>query len=453
MFKDDFIWGSATASYQIEGAYDKEGRGLSIWDVFSEQPGRVFDNHTGNVSSDFYHHYKEDIKAMADLGIRAFRMSISWSRILPNGTGVVNEAGIDFYNNVIDELLKNDIEPYVTLFHWDLPYELYKKGHWLNSDISDYFLEYTNLVVERFSDRVSNWMTLNEPQIFIGFGFDTGTHAPGLNLGIRDIMTIVHNVHLSHGKAVASIRENSKLTPFIGVAQMCPVNIPNTDSVADIEAARQAMFKTEFKDNGLNLLTNSLWMDPMFLGEYPEDIIEKYGHYLPSSWQEDLKIIHQPLDFLGVNIYNGRETEMGPNNEPMPSKRSDGYAMTAYDWPVTEKSLYYGPKFYYERYNLPIIITENGLSCRDWIHLDGQVHDPSRIDFLNRYLREMKRAVEDGIDVIGYFQWSLLDNFEWDSGYKHRFGLIYVDYETGKRVIKDSAYWYKKTIEAKGNNL
>jgi beta-glucosidase len=448
-FKKDFIWGAATAAYQIEGAAGEDGRGLSVWDTCCKRPGFVRDGDTGNIACDHYHRYKEDVKLMKKIGLKAYRMSISWPRILPNGIGKINEKGLDFYDRLVDELLDNGITPYVTLFHWDYPQELFKKGGWLNPDSSDWFAEYTKVVVERLSDRVKHWMTLNEPQCFIGLGHSKGVHAPGLKLDLSDVLCASHNALLAHGKAVQTIRKYSKELCEIGYAPVGVVSFPDTQSKEDIEAARKATFDFD----GPSLWNSSWWIDPAYLGSYPEEGLKVFEKWLPKIGADDMKTIFQPVDFLGLNIYRGPRVRMGQNGNPAKVKKNVGYDQTAIKWQVTPETLYWGPKFFYERYQKPILITENGLSNTDWISLDGKVHDPQRIDFLNRYLREYKRAAQDGVVAKGYFCWSLMDNFEWAEGYNERFGLIYTNYQTQERIIKDSGFWYKSVIENNGENL
>lgn len=445
-FSKDFVWGAATAAYQIEGAAFEDGKGLSVWDTCCKKPGFVKNGDTGNVACDHYHRYKEDVKIMKEIGLKAYRMSISWPRILPDGIGKVNEKGLDYYDNLIDELLKNGITPYITLFHWDYPNELYKKGGWLNPDSSDWFAEYTRVVVERLSDRVTHWITENEPQCYIGLGHLDGSHAPGVKLSKADFLLAAHNSLLAHGKAVQTIRKYSKLPCEIGYAPVGFSFYPETNSKEDIEAARSYTFE-HFSDNWF---TSSWWMDPVYLGKYPEEGLKYYEQWLPHMKQDDLKTIFQPIDFSGVNIYNASKVRMNNNGTAEIVKREPGFDQTAFKWPVTPEALYWGPKFFYERYGKPILITENGLSNADWVSIDGKVHDPQRVDFLYRYIRELKKAATDGIDIKGYFTWSLMDNFEWAHGYNERFGLVYVDFNTQKRIIKDSAYWYKKVIQSNG---
>ncbi|BCZ48738.1 beta-glucosidase [Clostridium gelidum] len=448
-FKKDFVWGAATAAYQIEGAAFEEGKGLSVWDTCCQRTGFVKDGDNGNIACDHYHRYKEDVQLMNKMGLKAYRMSISWSRVIPSGIGKINEKGLEFYDRLVDELLENGITPYITLFHWDFPHELYKKGGWLNSDSSDWFAEYTKVVVERLSDRVKHWITLNEIQCFIELGHGAGTHAPGLKLDMSDVLLAGHNALLAHGKAVQTIRKYSKGDCEIGYAPVGGASFPDTQSKEDIEAARRATFDFDSP----NIWNSSWWMDPVCLGSYPEEGLKAFEKWLPKIGADDMKTIFQPIDFLGLNIYQGSRVRMGQDGNVEMVNKNVGYDQTNLKWPVTPEILYWGPKFFYERYQKPIVITENGLSNTDWVSLDGKVHDPQRIDFLNRYLREYKRATQDGVDAKGYFQWSLMDNFEWAEGYNERFGLIHVDYQTQKRTIKDSGFWYKNVIESNGENL
>jgi beta-glucosidase len=445
-FKKDFVWGVATAAYQIEGAWNEDGKGENIWDVFSHESGHVFEGHTGDVACDHYHRYKEDVKLMKELGITAYRFSISWSRLIPDGVGEINPKGVEFYSNLIDELLANGIEPYVTLFHWDYPYALHKKGGWLNDDSVKWFADYAATVSKLFSDRVRNFITFNEPQCFIGLGYMTSEHAPGYKVMYKDIFQMCHNVLKAHGAAVIALRENAKKPIKVGYAPTGPVCYPASEKPEDIEAARTAMFACPPLRRSI-MRNVSWWSDPVILGKYPEDGLKMYKDYLPEITDEDMRLINQPLDFYANNIYNGQEYRADENGNPQQVEHKVGLGKTAIQWPVTPEALRWGSRFYYERYKLPFIITENGMSAHDVVSLDGKVHDPNRIDFLNRYLLQLEKATDDGVDVRGYFQWSLIDNFEWAKGYNDRFGLIYVDYETQQRIPKDSYYWYKEWIE------
>ncbi|MDF2524209.1 MAG: bglA [Clostridiales bacterium] len=448
-FPEKFIWGAATAAYQIEGAAFEDGKGWSVWDSLCRKDGAIREGDNGDVACDHYHRYKEDVEMMKEIGLKAYRFSISWPRILPEGIGRVNEKGLDFYDRLVDELLEAGITPYITLFHWDYPLELYKKGGWLNPHSSDWFSEYTKVVVDRLSDRVNHWITQNEPQCYINLGHSLGIHAPGLKLSMADVLQAAHNSHLAHGKSVQVIRKYAKRNPIIGYAPVGGVFIPKTESKEDIEAARKAMFSYHDAD----LWNNAWWMDPIFLGKYPEDGLKIFEQFLPHIGQDDMKTICQPLDFFGTNIYHGQVMTMSKDGRSVKVKQTPGYRKTSFNWPVAPEALYWGPKFFYERYKKPILITENGLSNTDWIALDGKVHDPQRIDFLYRYIKEYQKAGEDGVDIMGYFAWSLLDNLEWAEGYNERFGLVHVDYQTQKRTLKDSAYWYKEVISSNGKIL
>lgn len=448
-FAKDFVWGAATSSYQIEGTGRDSGKGQNIWDVFTKEPGRVYEGHTGDIACDHYHRFREDVAYMKELGLKGYRFSIDWSRVLPEGTGKVNEKGIDFYNALIDELLEQGIEPYITLYHWELPYEIHKRGGWMNPEIVEWFGQYARLVAERFSDRVKYFFTLNEPQCFVGLGFLQGCHAPGVKAPLRDTFEMAHNALKAHGRAVQMLRAYGKQNVQIGYAPTSGMCYPEKETPKDIEAARKALFA--LPDDLSNWTWNvSWWSDPVILGKYPEEGMKKYEKYLPVITDEDMKLISQPIDFYGQNIYNGRCIRMGTDGRPEEVRRPAGFPKTATNWPVTPEALYWGPKFLYERYRKPIYITENGMACHDTVSQDGKVHDPNRIDFLARYLKNLKRAAEE-IDIRGYFQWSLMDNFEWDKGYAERFGIIYVDFETQERIWKDSAYWYRDLIRRNGD--
>lgn len=452
VFKDDFVWGFASSSFQIEGALTEGGRGRSIWDTFVETSDKMWEKCKAEPSCDFYHKYKEDIALMKEMGVKAYRFSLSWPRILPEGTGKVNEEGIRFYNNVIDELLKNGIEPYITMYHWDLPEALQEKGGWVNPEIINWFSEYAGVVARAFSDRVSNFITLNEPQCFSGVSFLHGIHAPGISLEIKDQFLQVHNMLRAHGAAVRALRANASRKINVGYAPTCGMPYPFTETPEDIEAARQVLFRCQ--EDMSNWTWQVSWFsDPVFLGHYPEDGLKMYAEYLPEITDEDMKLISEPLDFMGENIYNGYAIKMGEDGKPEYVERDPGYAVTGNDWPMTPECFRWGLKFLYERYKTPIFVTENGTCCRDWVSLDGRVHDPMRIDFLNRYIVAMRTAISEGTDIRGYFAWTLTDNIEWNYGYRDRFGLVYVDFNTGRRIRKDSSYFYEEVIKSNGMNL
>lgn len=447
-FKKDFAWGTATAAYQIEGAWNEDGRGESVWDVFTHQQGKIMNNDTGDVACDHYHKFKDDVALMKEFGIKAYRFSISWSRIFPKGTGEINEKGVKFYSDLIDELLKNGIEPYVTLFHWDYPYELYKKGGWLNDDSVKWFAEYAAKISELYSDRVKHFFTINEPQCFIGIGYLEGVHAPGLKVTYRDIFQMCHNVLKAHGAAVIALRENAKQPIKVGFAPTSSVKYPSTENKEDIDAARQEMFAC-YPLSPSVMWSTAWWSDPVMLGKYPEDGLEMYKDYLPEITEEDMKLINQPLDFYGQNIYNGKEVRMGTDGKPEYVERHAGFPKAVNQWPITPEALRWGPRFFYERYKKPIYITENGTAGFDMMSKDGKIYDYDRIEYLSRYIGELEKATDDGVEIDGYFLWSFMDNFEWAKGYSDRFGIVHLDYKTQKRTPKESAYWYKKLIEEK----
>ena len=448
-FPKEFVWGAAAASFQIEGTTDDCPRGDSVWDMFCATPGNVYQNHNGRRACMHVTRWREDVALMRELGLKAYRLSIAWPRVLPNGTGDVNEAGLAFYDKLVDELLNADIEPYVTLFHWDLPLKLHKQGGWMNPDIIRWFADYTRVVVDRLSDRVTNWITLNEPQCFVLLGHQTGVHAPGLKLPESDLLQIGHNALLAHGRSVQVIREHAKQPPRIGLAPVGTTSIPETEREIDIEAARNATY------HGINdsLFNTTWWLDPVYKGRYPEAMVARRLDNMPRVTSEDMKLISEPIDFCAFNLYQAGVVRAGANGTIEPIEYPEGHPITAMEWPVTPAGLYWACRFFYERYEQPLLITENGLSCHDWVSIDGKVHDPNRIDFLTRYLSYVKRACDEGIPVEGYFQWSVMDNFEWAEGYKDRFGLIYVDYATGKRIPKDSYRWYRALIQSNGDQL
>ncbi|MDX1993736.1 MAG: GH1 family beta-glucosidase [bacterium] len=449
LFPEHFVWGAAAASYQIEGAAEEDGKGLSVWDMLGRKPGAIWSGHTGQDACDHYHRYEEDAAIMKSIGLHAYRLSISWPRVLPEGVGKLNELGLAFYDRLIDVLLANDIRPYVTLFHWDYPLALYRKGGWLNPASPDWFADYTAIVVDALSDRVQHWMTLNEPQCFIGLGHQDGIHAPGDKLALSEVLLAAHHTLLAHGKSVQVIRARAKTPPQIGFAPVGVTFVPASDSPADIEAARTATFSVPDK----RLWNNTWWCDPIFFRQYPEDGLQMYGSAVPKIGATDMDIISQPLDFYGCNIYTATTVRAGADGKPEVVGFNAGHPQTAIRWFVVPECLYWGPRFFWERYQKPIIITENGLSSMDWVALDGKVHDQNRIDYVQRHLLAFSRAGTDGVDIRGYFQWSIMDNFEWAEGYKERFGMVYVDYQTQQRTLKNSAHWYREVIASNGENL
>lgn len=451
MFRDDFVWGVASSAYQIEGREEGDGCGKGIWDTFTEE-GRILDGHTSYTACDHMHRYKEDYALMRMLGIKAYRFSVSWARLIPEGTGRVNEKAVALYRDMIAEMKKNGIEPYLTMYHWEFPQALQEKGGWLNEEVIQWFGEYAKVVAENFSDVCENFITLNEPECFVGLGHLSGVHAPGVKLPQKDVFQIAHNALKAHGQAVINLRKYACRPIKVGYAPTCGMAYPASERKEDIEAARKVLFG--FYQPMENWTWNVAWFnDPVFLGKYPEEGLKKFAEYLPEITDEDMKLISQPLDFMGQNIYNGYMVRQGDDGEVEFVDRPAGFPKTAAGWPVTPDCFYWGVKFLYERYQMPLYITENGMSCHDDVSLDGKVHDPNRQNFLDLYLSALQKANDEGADVRGYFLWTFLDNFEWDKGYTERFGIVYVDFATQKRIVKDSAYWYQKIIESNGKEL
>lgn len=446
-FSKDFLWGTASSAYQIEGAYNEDGKGISVWDEAANVKGKVHCDENGNVACDHYHRFKEDIKLLKEVGTKVYRFSISWTRIFPDGIGQVNEKGIKFYSELIDELIANGIEPMITVFHWDYPTELYYKGAWLNDDSPEWFENYARTLAEAFSDRVKYWVTINEPQIFIGMSNYYGKFAPFLEHSDRDIIRMTRNVLLGHGRAVSAIREVGGKEMKVGMAPTGMCDVPKSNSPDDIETARRNSFSLAPQF----IMSNSWWSDPVLLGKINEEAYEMFGKEMDIITPEDLKVMSEPLDFYAFNIYHSKDTS--PEGSVRASNTYQGIPKTMMDWPITPKAMYWASKFFYERYGLPIMISENGMAGLDMVYRDGKVHDEYRIEFIATYVQELKRAADDGIDIMGYMYWSIMDNFEWANGYDKRFGLVYVDYLTQKRTVKESGYWYRKLIESNGEIL
>ncbi|MEV4065558.1 GH1 family beta-glucosidase [Nonomuraea dietziae] len=414
-----FLWGTATAAYQIEGAADEDGRGASIWDTFARQPGRTRDGHTGDVACDHYHRWPEDLALMSDLGVNAYRFSLSWPRIQPEGSGPVNPKGLDFYDRLVDGLCERGITPLPTLFHWDLPQALEDGGGWLNRDTSHRFADYAATVAERLGDRVSGWITLNEPFVHMVFGYAMGVHAPGHAL-MLDALPVAHHQLLGHGLAVGALRAAG--------AERVLITNNCTPVWAEDAAAGDAY----------DILHNRLFNDPVLLGSYPD--LSAYGVTLDCVREGDLEIISAPLDGLGVNYYN--PTRIGaPTDDSLPwtDLGITGYPTTAFGWPVVPdglRELLVGLRARYGDALPPVYVTENGCSY-------PELDDQARVDFLDGHLTALRAAQDEGVDVRGYFVWSLLDNFEWAEGYHQRFGLVHVDFPTGRRTPRASYHWYK----------
>lgn len=449
-FPSDFLWGVASSSYQVEGAANSDARTPSIWDTFSHTPGNVFSNQTGDAACDSYNRPADDADLVANLSAHAYRFSVAWSRVIPDGDGSIHSGGLDYYERLCDELLERGVKPWVTLYHWDLPQSLQDRGGWQNREIIGWFARFTEAVAERLAGKAEAFFTLNEPQIFLGMGLSSGDHAPGFKLPRKDVLQATHHALLAHGEAVRVLRDKAP-TARIGWCPVAPCTVPMTESAQDIEAARQLTMGVGTIDPWW--YSNTWYGDPACLGHYPEDGLRAFGDDAPTVEPGDMERIHQPIDFYGFNLYSGGRGRMGENGEPVQIPDDDGTPITMFRWPVRPEALRWATKFLGERYKLPMYVCENGLASMDWVHADGKVHDPARIDFLARYLSELGKAVAEGVDVRGYFQWSIMDNFEWAEGYRLRFGLTYVDFPTGERIPKDSYHWYKAVIENNGGNL
>jgi beta-glucosidase len=447
-FPSTFVWGVSSSSCQIEGASSPEHRGESVWDAFARRSGTIHSGHTPAIACDHFNRYMEDIAIMRRMGAQAYRLSIAWPRVLPEGIGQVNDAGLDWYDRVVDALLAASIEPWITLFHWDFPLDLFRQGGWLHRDSARWMADFAAIVTHRLSDRVTHWMTINEPQVFLQLGHADGTHAPGLKLPMSEVLLAAHNTLRAHGLAASAIRAHAHKKPSIGWAPVGHVQFPTENDVASIEAARRATFSITKTD----LWNNTWFADPVFFGQYPEDGLRLYATDVPRFPDADMKDIQQPMDFYGVNIYSGTPlitTAAGPAPRP----GATGAPRTAFNWTIEPQALHWGPRFLHDRYKVPVYITENGMSSLDWVDVDGCVLDTGRIDYTRRYLLALAQAVEHGTDVRGYFHWSILDNFEWAEGYKERFGLVHVDFETLQRTPKLSASWYAQVIASQGKSL
>jgi beta-glucosidase len=449
-FGAPFAWGAATSPYQIEG---KEGRGPSVWDAFCEMPGKVFAGHNGAVACDHFTRAIEDVGHFRAAGWNAYRFGVSWSRVCPDGSTVADPRGLDYYDRLVDALLEAGIEPWITVYHWDMPLEMHRRGGWLNRDCAHWMADLAAVLAERLAGRVRKWFTMNEPQCFIGLGFFRGVHAPGYSLDLGSVLAAGHHALLGHGMTVLALRA-ADAESQVGWAPSGVIAVPATPDPADVEAARAACFDMSANNPlGRNepnpLWANTWWSDPVFLGHYPEDALHRFGAAVPAIKTNDMETIHQPLDFNGAIIYTGsvvRAGRHGPEVVPMP----EGFPASSLGWPVLPQSMYWGPKFLSERYPCPIVIAENGVALREWPDVCGEVNDSARVDFLHRYLAEFAKWRSEGGDARGYFHWSAMDNFEWSEGYKDRFGLIHVDFQTQKRTLKQSAHWFADVIRENG---
>jgi beta-glucosidase len=427
-FPSDFVWGAATAAYQVEGAATEDGRGESIWDRFSATPGKVVNGDTGAVACDTYHRYAEDIGLMRSLGIGAFRLSVAWPRILPEGRGRVNQPGLDFYDRLVDDLLANGLDPYVTLYHWDLPQVLEDRGGWPERETVEAFTEYTEIVVSRLGDRVRHWITQNEPWVASWLGYGQGVHAPGRKSD-NDALAAGHHILLAHGRAAEVLRREAP-TSEVGIAIDLVPMYPFSDTEADVEAAR--------REDGFR---NRWFLEPVLGRGYPDDMLERHAEILPPIADGDMATIAAPLDFLGINYYT-RNVVRANGGEV----RAEGSEHTEMGWEVYPDGLYRLLVDLQAAYEPPeLYITENGAAFPD-ARENGRVPDARRVSYLEGHLDAVAAAIAEGVPVRGYFLWSLLDNFEWAFGYSRRFGIVYVDFDTLERVPKNSFTWYRDFI-------
>ena len=447
-FPDGFVWGAATASYQIEGAHDADGRGESIWDRFSHTPGKVLNGDTGDVACDHYHRYREDVALMRELGLKAYRFSVAWPRVFPAGRCKLNPAGLDFYERLVDALLAVGIQPYVTLYHWDLPQALQDEGGWANRDTIYHFRDYAAEVGRRLGGRIKAWITHNEPWVVAFIGNLLGNHAPGLK-DLRTAIQISHHLLVSHGEAVKALRQVLPGESQVGITLDLVPQYPVTDSEAD-KAATQ-------RYDGFR---NRWFLDPLFRGGYPQDMLDMFGELAPQTQPEDMKTIAQKIDFLGINSYTRNFVKHDPTVPVFQARWQEywlgeeqipGREYTDVGWEVFPHSLYQVIKRAGTEYGLQkLYVTENGAAFPDEVGPNGEVDDPKRVAYLKSYLAACHQAIQEGIGLKGYFVWSLMDNFEWALGYSKRFGIVYVDYPTQRRILKTSAKWYRQVIARNG---
>jgi beta-glucosidase len=442
-FPEGFLWGAATSAYQIEGSPLADGAGPSIWQRFAHSPGRTHDGETGDVACDHYRRWHDDVRLMAELGLNAYRFSISWSRVIPEGTGRVNEGGLGFYDRLVDGLLEHGITPNATLYHWDLPAALDDRGGWLNRDVAGWFAEYAAVMFRRLGDRVPMWATLNEPWVVTDGGYLHGALAPG-HRNLFEAPIASHNLLRAHGAAVQAYR--SLANGQIGIVVNLEPKVAATDRPEDLAATRRA-----------DAYMNRQYLDPVFFGSYPEEMAEIFGEAWPRFSAEDMALIRQPIDFLGVNYYTRGVTKDDPANLPVRNGyvKQPGHTYTETGWEVHAPALAELLGWVRGRYGAtPLYITENGAAFYDPPKpVDGRIDDPLRVAYFGDHLRAVHAAIGQGVDLRGYFAWSLLDNYEWSLGYSKRFGIVHVDYETQQRTPKASARFYSRVIRSNGAAL
>lgn len=429
-FPPGFLWGAATASYQIEGAWNEDGKGESIWDRFSHSPGKIANGDTGDQACDHYHRITEDVALMRQIGIKAYRFSISWPRVIPTGTSPINPKGLDYYDRLTDELLKANIQPFVTLYHWDLPQALEDKGGWHNRDTAYYFADYTAVMVKRLGDRIRYWATFNEPSVFAYYGYELGEHAPGLKDN-KTALQVVHNVLVAHGLSVQTTR-NLEPKIQVGIVLNHWATEPVVDNLVNVAVCEKYRAKS----------SEVVFLDAIFKGHYPPAAWQAMGDNRPDIKPGDMALISQELDFLGINYYS--RSLVNANGEHVILENAE---YTEMGWEVHPPTLYRLLTRINQEYRLPpIYIAENGAAYKDEVGADGKIHDEKRQAYLHEHFVQVHKAIQSGVDLRGYFVWSLMDNFEWAHGFSKRFGLVYVDYETQERILKDSATWYARVI-------
>jgi len=436
-FPPDFLWGAATAAYQIEGAWNEDGKGESIWDRFSHTPGKIHNGDTGDMACDHYHRWREDVALMKNLGLKAYRFSIAWTRILPAGRGAVNAAGLKFYSDLVDALLEAGITPYVTLYHWDLPQTLQDEGGWPNRATAEAFAEYAEIVTRALGDRVKNWITLNEPWVSAQIGYREGRHAPG-HTDLAESLAASHTLLLAHARALPVIRRNSP-GASVGITLNLGPQVPASTSFAD---RREASLADGF--------VNRWFLDPLTGRGYPLDVAQQLGARLDFVQPGDLEKIAAPIDFLGVNYYTRTIARASiPERENAPQTIFRGAEITDMGWEVYPQGLYNLLGRLHFDYNFPAYyVTENGAAFPDQLDATGQVNDSARTRYIQRHVQMLHKTIQAGIPLQGYFVWSLMDNFEWDKGYSMRFGITYIDYVSQRRILKQSGIEYQQLIRA-----
>ncbi len=436
---EKFLYGVSTAAFQIEGDDGTQGRGKSVWDSFCDRKDTIENNANAKVTVDHYNRYQEDIQLMAELGVNSYRFSTSWSRLFPQGIGRLNDKGVDFYDRLIDGLLEKGITPFLTLYHWDLPQSLSDRGGFQNPDFPKWFAEYSHFIATHYGDRVKHYCTFNEPINAIRSSYYAGVFAPGHRLNEEQALWCMHHMHLAHAATVEILHKEAKGS-IAGVAMSTFEEYPTVLTPQGIEVARKQFFEKEDLTEAIDV-----YMDPMYLGKYPQRILDKFKDFAEQTEINRKKLEGIQTDCLGFNTYSG--CPLLESGEP--ASRIEGVPTSTLGSIIDPNGLYWGTKFLTERYAKPLFVMENGIGCADWVAVDGKVHDAGRVDFLQQNLKTVEQLREENIDIQGYFVWSLMDNFEWLRGYSCRFGLVYVDYETLKRTPKDSYYYFQKYLKNK----